>query len=234
MTLVLDKYTNEHGDLIISCLDENGEETVVVSPIEERYDHDMWELKKEVKNKLRIDDIVSMFVDDNGKIDVKGRAFINQRIKDTKKEIARLNGTRSQIRNEVESQRSMKMKQRQLLFELRCAIEIDMPVKELQEQLKRDRTIHLFLTPKKNMRGGVTQADIERAKHIPISNFITFNKMNKARCIWHNDEEPSMHYYKKDNNVYCFSCQKGGDVIEVVNKLLGKGFVGTVKFLIGK
>lgn len=60
---------------------------------------------------------------------------------------------------------------------------------------------------------------IERAKCVPISNFIKFNQEGKAPCIWTNEKTPSMHYYRKTNKVWCFGCGKGGDVIDVYAEL---------------
>lgn len=60
--------------------------------------------------------------------------------------------------------------------------------------------------------------NIDKAKAVPITQLIEF-KRNIARCIWHDDKKPSMHYYRNNNKVFCFSCQKGGDVIDVAMKL---------------
>lgn len=57
------------------------------------------------------------------------------------------------------------------------------------------------------------------AKRIPISGMIQFNREGFAKCVWHQDGHPSMYYYKEANKVYCFSCSKGGDSIDVVQAL---------------
>lgn len=55
---------------------------------------------------------------------------------------------------------------------------------------------------------------LARAKAYPVENLVEFRHL-KARCVWHEDTNPSMHWYKKNNTVYCFSCSKGGDAIDV-------------------
>lgn len=76
----------------------------------------------------------------------------------------------------------------------------------------------------------ITDEDIERAKQYPIDNLLEF-KRNKGLCLWHDDRNPSMHFYRKDNQVYCFSCSQGGDVIDVYMQLHGENFVEAVKEL---
>lgn len=61
--------------------------------------------------------------------------------------------------------------------------------------------------------------DLARAKEVPISNFIKFNRASFANCIWHTEKSPSMKYYPKDNHIHCFGCGQSGDVIDVVVKM---------------
>lgn len=60
---------------------------------------------------------------------------------------------------------------------------------------------------------------LERARAVPISEYIQFNKQGNAPCINHDDKHPSMHYFKKNNKVKCFPCGFNGDTIDVVMKL---------------
>ena len=73
--------------------------------------------------------------------------------------------------------------------------------------------------------------DVERARSIPVEDIVEFNRYKKALCLWHTDSNPSMHLYKKDNRVWCFACNKGGDVIDVAQALHGVGFKEAVKIL---
>lgn len=65
---------------------------------------------------------------------------------------------------------------------------------------------------------------LEKAKAYPATSLVKFNKANKALCLWHSDTEPSMHYFPKENNVYCFSCGKRADAIDIYRQLHGCTF----------
>jgi hypothetical protein len=91
------------------------------------------------------------------------------------------------------------------------------------------KSLQRFITVKPRVSGEGT-LDIEKAKQVPVNNFIQF-RGGFARCLWHNDKNPSMHYYKKLNRVKCFSCGKGGDVIDVVQKLHSCSFEEAVRRL---
>jgi hypothetical protein len=73
--------------------------------------------------------------------------------------------------------------------------------------------------------------DIQNYKHIPISEVMDFNGYGFANCIWHDEKTPSMKYYEKTNSVYCFSCNKNGDVIDVVQQLNKVDFKGAIEIL---
>lgn len=66
---------------------------------------------------------------------------------------------------------------------------------------------------------------LRRAKGVPITEYVQFNRQRKALCLWHQEKNASMVYYPKDNRVKCFSCGHLGDVIDVVEEkfLLTKG-----------
>lgn len=73
-------------------------------------------------------------------------------------------------------------------------------------------------------------SEMEQAKSVPISDFIKFTQ-GKAKCIWHNDPTPSLHYYKQDNRVFCFGCNKWGDVVDVVMQLENLSFKQAIERL---
>jgi len=73
--------------------------------------------------------------------------------------------------------------------------------------------------------------DIGKAKQVPISNFVEFNRSGFASCVWHNEKSPSMKYYEEENKVRCFGCSRSGDVIDVVQALWGCTLVEAVKKL---
>lgn len=66
--------------------------------------------------------------------------------------------------------------------------------------------------------GGSTAVDaIARAKQVPIPKILgayAFTR-NKARCLWHNEDTASMHYFPASNHVFCFGCRKRADAIDV-------------------
>lgn len=64
-------------------------------------------------------------------------------------------------------------------------------------------------------------ANLIKAKEYPITDLLDFNSARKAKCIWHDDRNPSMQYYPKTNSVYCWSCQKSGDAIDVYKQIKG-------------
>ena len=43
---------------------------------------------------------------------------------------------------------------------------------------------------------------------------------NKAHCPFHCDRTPSMSFYDHNRKFHCFSCNAGGDVIDLVQRLL--------------
>jgi len=54
---------------------------------------------------------------------------------------------------------------------------------------------------------------------------------NKIYCPYHEEAAPSLHIYTKTNSFFCFSCHKGGDVIELVEGLKGYSFIDAVNLL---
>lgn len=71
---------------------------------------------------------------------------------------------------------------------------------------------------------------IARAKQVPIGSLIKVRGDGKAKCLFHNDKNPSMHVYP-DNHIYCFSCGKRGDVIDIAMELQQLNFKDAVKWL---
>lgn len=86
----------------------------------------------------------------------------------------------------------------------------------------------------KNQKGKpkIDGSDVFKAKQVPITKFLKFNSNGFAKCIFHNDDTPSLKYYKKDNMVHCFACQAHEDVIGVYKKLIDCSFKEAVKILI--
>jgi hypothetical protein len=47
----------------------------------------------------------------------------------------------------------------------------------------------------------------------------------KTRCLFHDDHDPSLFVYPKDNHYHCFGCGEHGDVISLLMRLDGVGFL---------
>ena len=80
----------------------------------------------------------------------------------------------------------------------------------------------LYLHTKRIFTGDMDK--IARAKSHPITELLKFNREHKALCIWHAEKTPSLHYFKKNNTVWCFGCGKGGDAIDVYRQLFNCTF----------
>ena len=108
-------------------------------------------------------------------------------------------------------------------------------VERSEDHLKRlNRMMDLMKETKKDQSKDITEEDIARAKQIPISSFIQFNQAGFARCLWHSDKNPSMKFYKKENRCWCFSCNQGGDVIDVIKQIREVDFIQAVKHLLNR
>lgn len=63
------------------------------------------------------------------------------------------------------------------------------------------------------------QEKIYSAKAYPIDQLMTFVR-RKAKCLWHNEDTESLHYYKDTNSVFCFGmCGRAYDSIDVYMKI---------------
>lgn len=51
----------------------------------------------------------------------------------------------------------------------------------------------------------LTLLPFERSGHYPVT-----------KCLWHNDNDPSLTYYKRTNSCYCHVCGKYADSIDIV------------------
>jgi hypothetical protein len=100
----------------------------------------------------------------------------------------------------------------------------------LYEQASNDEMLGFMGGGKRAKKAMDFQRAIEVAKSYPIDRLLQF-RHGKGVCLWHTDKNPSMHYYKKNNKVYCFACNQGGDAIDVAMKMRNCDFNGAVAFL---
>ena len=90
-----------------------------------------------------------------------------------------------------------------------------------------DRWIFLHSKRTKEVKG----IDFERLKLVPIPNILEINRSGFASCQLHSDRTPSLRYYKDNNSWFCFSCNKGGDVIDLIQAIKGCTLKEAVQFL---
>ena len=95
---------------------------------------------------------------------------------------------------------------------------------------QKDDRIKVFL-PRKESKGQINTEMIERAKQVPISSMLDFERGKKRLCLWHSDTQPSLSLHEKGNFVKCFSCDKYADSIAVYQELNNCDFKTAVKEL---
>lgn len=91
-----------------------------------------------------------------------------------------------------------------------------------------DRWIFLHSKRTKEVKG----IDFERLKLVPIPDILPINRSGFATFPLHSDRTPSLRYYKDNNSWFCFSCNKGGDVIDLVQAMKGCSLKEAVQFLV--
>lgn len=79
--------------------------------------------------------------------------------------------------------------------------------------------------------------DLEKINEIPILDVahrlgIDIVKRNKAICFLHEEREPSLSFNVRDNYWFCFGCNSGGGVIQLVMEYLKVDFKEACKWLI--
>jgi hypothetical protein len=93
------------------------------------------------------------------------------------------------------------------------------PIKEKQQVRQREKP-------------GIDGDTVAIARSVPVDTLLEFQG-GYTHCLWHIEDNPSLHYHQKSNRVKCFSCGKGGDAIDVVMKRDGLNFKESVRLLCG-
>jgi len=76
------------------------------------------------------------------------------------------------------------------------------------------------------------ERDLATAKAFPIDQLLDFSRNKlKTQCVWHEDRDPSLHYYRKNNTVWCFACGHGGDAIDVVRQMNNCSLPEAINFI---
>ena len=106
-----------------------------------------------------------------------------------------------------------------------------MELKEAKRKLGLRFTV-LLREQQRGKKGTLTHLDIQRAKEVPFSRLLEFNKYGFTVCPFHGDTKPSMKWYKEDNIVHCFGCGVHLDTIEYMKKRYNLSFKEAVLSLL--
>lgn len=72
--------------------------------------------------------------------------------------------------------------------------------------------------------------DIQKAKEYPIDNLLDF-KNGFVKCLYHDEDTPSMHHDKERNKAHCFAGCGSFDSIDIYMKINNVTFTQAVKGL---
>lgn len=109
-----------------------------------------------------------------------------------------------------------------------------------------DYSFHtLFVEHKKSLTLPTTTGDarpksqsddrLERAKSVECTSLIEFKRKGRypvAQCRWHDDHDPSLTYYARNNTCYCHVCGKYADAVDIVMVRDGVDFKTALKTLL--
>ncbi len=78
--------------------------------------------------------------------------------------------------------------------------------------------------------------DLSEFKRMPIIEValdlgIELQRGSKSRCFVHEDNDPSLVFFRDSNRWYCFGCNAGGDTIELVKRYLNVDFKEALAWL---
>lgn len=108
---------------------------------------------------------------------------------------------------------------------------LEVLLKMYRNVIKKDERKLRYMGREVTGDGKEFDIDKEDAKKVPIDEFVEFNRANMRKCLWHQDDTPSMKYYPDDNRVYCFGCDKSADVIDVVQERFNVDFKKALKII---
>lgn len=97
---------------------------------------------------------------------------------------------------------------------------VDIIIDMLEKRSEVWKSIRKNLGIKKDISG----SEVQKAKSFPINKLLKFSPSGFTKCIFHNDNSPSLKYYSKSNMVHCFSCEAHKDVIDVYMQIHGCTF----------
>ena len=160
-------------------------------------------------------------------------------IKRYKQDLAKAEEVRESFNNNVMSK--VKTEHRWFWSEIRDIFFIQ-PLTENREQLiKRCYFLLSALKPTvaKTNPDKITEADIARAKLVPVEQFYN-GKLRRAgntlvgSCPLHIEKTPSFTIYPKTNRWYCYGGCGGGDTVDLVMRQSNVKFLEAVKLVLNK
>jgi len=78
---------------------------------------------------------------------------------------------------------------------------------------------------------------LERAKSVDCTTLIEFERRGRypvTKCRWHDDHDPSLTYYARNNSCYCHVCGKYADAVDIVMARDGVDFKAALKILLNE
>ncbi len=108
--------------------------------------------------------------------------------------------------------------------------------REMSAHIARLKRLHAMAHGKR-IKGWITEAQIQRARAVPIERLIETPLRKSGRtlvglCPLHQETHASFHIYPETNTCWCYGCQQGGDVIAFVRLLRGGSFRAAVAYLL--
>jgi len=96
-----------------------------------------------------------------------------------------------------------------------------------------DKLIYEIRHIHSNRQISINSEDMEMAKAIKFSNFLSLNKNGFCSCPFHDEKTASFKIFS-NNRAKCFGCGWSGDVIEYIMHKHNLNFINSVKFLLRK
>lgn len=101
------------------------------------------------------------------------------------------------------------------MFEIKKT-QLEKMLEDREDVAKKEKLLNEVIYLDNVIKSTITQDMIARAEEHPIENIIEVDKRGFARCVNHDDRNPSM--YCKNNYAHCFSCGWTGNTIKVLIK----------------
>jgi hypothetical protein len=115
--------------------------------------------------------------------------------------------------------------------EIRELLEIDNHLSRLHWQLA--------IVQNRPLKGQITPGLIQQALAVPIENVLrqTFRRSGRnliGLCPLHEEKHPSFFIYPETNTCWCYGCNQGGNIINLIRLMHGYSFKEAVHFLAGE